>query len=45
MVEDSKTKETEVDEEGVREEIKEEAHELQDYENEEAEEDGLDSEE
>jgi hypothetical protein len=45
MVEDSKTKETEVDEEGVREEIKEEVHELQDYESEENEEDDLDSEE
>lgn len=45
MVEDSKTKETEVDEEGVREEIKEEAHELQDYESVENEEDDLDSEE
>jgi hypothetical protein len=45
MVEDSKTKETEVDEEGEREEIKEEGHALQDYESEENEEDDLVSEE
>jgi hypothetical protein len=45
MVEDSKPKETEVDEEGAREEIKEEVHELQDHESEENEEDDLDSEE
>jgi|GEM_PF-4471883 hypothetical protein len=45
MIEDSKNIETEDDEEGAREEIKEEVHELQDSESEEIEEDDLDPEE
>jgi hypothetical protein len=44
MTENSKSSETEDDEE-VREEIKEEVHELQVYESEEREEEGLDPEE
>jgi hypothetical protein len=45
MTENSKRSETEDDDGEVREEIKEEVHELQDYESEEREEEGVDPEE